>query len=430
MYKRINYITALLAFVSVLSVKAQVTTESPYSRYGLGNIKGSLLPNLRAMGGISTAVNKVTGFNYINMQNPASYSSINLTTADIGIAGEITNLSKGSQQESSFNGSFGHIAFGIPISKRSAMSFGLLPYSEVGYSYSNPTKVDTTNIKEIYQGEGGLTKAYFGYGIRIGNHFRIGANAEYIFGNIINTKAIEYYDVAAYNAKLQNKNSVGGFSFSYGAQYDFNISKKTLVTLGYSGSNKAKVNSWQSFYATQYTLNSNGEENPALDTLSAIVNGKSSLVLPLVHNFGIAIQENDKWLVGADFRMGKWAGTTINGVNQGLQDSWGVAVGAQFTPDYTSYNNYFARVDYRLGVNYDKTYIKIGTNDINQRSASFGFGFPLAASRGGATFYKINFTTVIGDRGTLANNLVKERFVNFYLGFTLNDTWFRKYRLD
>ncbi|MCX2573988.1 porin family protein [Pedobacter sandarakinus] len=430
MYKKINYIAAILVLVCGVGVKAQVTTSSPYSRYGLGNIKGSLLPQLRAMGGISTAVGKVTGFNYINMQNPSSYAGVTLTTIDIGMTADLTSLSRNNLTETSFNGTFSHLAFAVPVSRKSAISFGILPYSDLGYAYRNTVKIDTLSVDQLYSGEGGLSKAYFGYGHRFGDHLRIGGNVEYIFGNLLTTRATEYAVTGAINAKLQNKNSVGGLNYSYGIQYDFNIGKNTLFTLGYSGSTAGKINSTQSFFATQYTRAQDGTESTAIDTLSAINGSKSNLTLPLTHNFGIAIQQNDKWMIGADFRMSKWANTSINNVNSGLQDSWGVSLGGQWTPDYTSYNNYLKRMDYRLGVNYDKTYIKIGNEDIKEMGASLGFGFPLPTANGGSAFYKINFTTEFGQRGTLNNNLVKEQFINFHLGFTLNDTWFRRYRVD
>jgi len=430
MYKRINYIAAILVLVCGLGVQAQVTTSSPYSRYGLGNVKGSLLPQFRAMGGISTAVNSITGFNNINMQNPASYSAITLTTIDVGMSAGLTSLSRNNLSETSFNATFSHLAFAIPVSRRSALSFGILPYSDLGYSYRNSVKIDTTSVDQLYEGEGGLSKAYIGYGYRIGDHLRIGANAEYIFGNLQTTRATEYAAVGAINAKLQNKNSVGGLNVSYGIQYDFNVGKRTSVTLGYSGSNSGKLNSNQTFFATQYTRDVNGNESTALDTLSSVDNGKSNLTLPLTHNFGISIKQSDKWLIGADFRMSKWAATSVNNVNSGLQDSWGASLGGQWTPDATSYNSYMKRIDYRLGFNYDKTYIQINNQDIKQMGASLGFGFPLPSANAGSAFYKINFTTEVGQRGTLNNNLVKEQFINFHLGFTLNDTWFRRYRVD
>ncbi|QDW26983.1 hypothetical protein FFJ24_020040 [Pedobacter sp. KBS0701] len=430
MYKRINYIAAILVLVCGLSAQAQVTTSSPYSRYGLGNIKGSLLPQFRAMGGISTAVSKVTGFNNINMQNPASYAGISLTTIDIGMSASVTNLTRNNLSESSFNSTFSHLAFAAPVTRRSALSFGILPYSDLGYNYRNTVKVDTTTLNQLYEGEGGLSKAYLGYGYRFGDHLRIGGNLEYIFGNLQTSRATEFNSASSYNAKLQTKNSVAGLSYSYGIQYDFTLGKKTIVTLGYSGSTSGKVNSTLTSYATLYTRDQDGNESTAADTLNTVNNGKSNLTLPLTHNFGIAIQQNDKWLIGADFRMGKWSATSINNVNQGLQDSWGASLGGQWTPDAFSYNSYLKRIDYRIGVNYDKTYIKIGNQDIKQMGASLGFGFPLPTANGGTAFYKINFTTELGQRGTLNNNLVKEQYINFHLGFTLNDTWFRKYRVD
>ncbi|WP_293784045.1 hypothetical protein [uncultured Pedobacter sp.] len=430
MYKRINYIATILLLVCGLNAQAQVTTSSPYSRYGLGNIKGSLLPQFRAMGGISTAVSKVTGFNNINMQNPASYAGISLTTIDIGMSASVTNLTRNNLSESSFNSTFSHLAFASPVTRRSALSFGILPYSDLGYNYRNTVKVDTTTLNQLYEGEGGLSKAYLGYGYRFGDHLRIGGNLEYIFGNLQTTRATEFSSVGSYNAKLQTKNSVAGLSYSYGIQYDFTLGKKTIVTLGYSGSTSGRVNSTLTSYATLYTRDQDGNESTAADTLNTVNNGKSNLTLPLTHNFGIAIQQNDNWLIGADFRMGKWSKTTINDVNQGLQDSWGASLGGQWTPDAFSYNSYMKRIDYRIGFNYDKTYIKIGNQDIKQMGASLGFGFPLPTANGGTAFYKINFTTEFGQRGTLNNNLVKEQYINFHLGFTLNDTWFRKYRVD
>lgn len=429
MYKKLSYITTILLIVCGSIAQAQVTTSSPYSRYGLGNVSGSLLPQLRAMGGISTAVNKVSGFNYINMQNPSSYSDITLTTIDMGMSASLTSLSRGSLTEKNFNSTFSHLAFATPVTKHSGLSFGLLPFSDLGYSYKSTIKIDTMSVDQIYQGEGGLSKAYLGYGYRFGDHFRIGGNVEYIFGNLQNTRSTEYASAGAVNSRIQDKNSVGGLSYSYGLQYDFKVSPKTLVTIGYSGSSASKINSLQSNYVTQYLVTS-GAEGTALDTLSSIEKAKSSLKLPLTHNFGISIQQSDKWMVGADFRLGNWSKLSVNNINQGLQNSYGASIGAQITPDITSYNNYFKRVDYRFGVNYDKTYVQVNNQDIKQMGVALGFGFPLPSAQGGLSFYKVNFTTELGQRGTLDNNLVKEKFINFRLGFTLNDTWFRKYRVD
>ncbi|MNE68614.1 hypothetical protein D3C80_1642860 [compost metagenome] len=148
----------------------------------------------------------------------------------------------------------------------------------------------------------------------------------------------------------------------------------------------------------------------------------------MVHNFGIAIQKDNKWLIGADFRTGNWSKLSIDGQNNGLQDSWGASIGGQLTPDMTSIGSYFNRVDYRLGFTYDKTYIQVKNQDIKQMAVTFGLGLPLAFNR--FAFHKLNLTTELGRRGTLTNGLVQENYINIHLGFTLNDTWFRRFKFD
>ena len=182
MYKKINYIAAILVLLTSLSVDAQVTTQSPYSRYGLGNVRGSLLPQFRAMGGISTAIYKPGPYSNINVQNPASYSGITLTTLDMGMSGTFTQLKKDGGDETSFNSTLNHVALAFPLKEgKSAFSVGILPYTELGYEFSSTGRyntVDTNSYNALYTGEGGLTKAYIGFGQQFGSHFRVGVNVE------------------------------------------------------------------------------------------------------------------------------------------------------------------------------------------------------------------------------------------------------------
>lgn len=429
MYKKINYIAAVLILLASISAEAQITTQSPYSRYGLGNIKGSVLPQYRAMGGISTAINKPTLYSNINMQNPASYTGISLTTLDIGMSGAFTTLERNGAQEKSYNSTLSHLALAFPlVTGKSALSFGILPYTELGYEYSVSAKLDTTNVNYRYAGEGGLTKAYVGFGQRIGENFSIGGNIEYLFGNLQESRATELLTYPSIPNRQQNKNSVGGITFSYGMQYQIPLGNKKSLTLGYSGSASSSVNSKKTYLVTQYNFDDLGEEAAAFDTLEIRENPSAKLKLPLTHNFGIAFQKDNKWLIGADYRMGKWSKLSIEGVNQGLQDSWGFSAGGQFIPNMSSISGYFNRVEYRMGFNYDKTYIRLNDQDIKQMAVTFGLGLPLASSR--YSIYKLNLTTEIGKRGSTSNGLLQENYINLHLGFTLNDTWFKRFKFD
>jgi hypothetical protein len=436
MYQGLKYTFAVCLLLTSMIANAQVTTQSPYSKFGVGNIKSSLLPQYRAMGGISTGVLRTNYFNNINMQNPSTYAGINATTLDIGMSGSFTELQNSSQKESSFNATLSHVALAFPVTRKSGLSFGILPYSELGYNFKNTTTVGTTtaNTKAVeynYLGEGGLTKAYLGYGIHFGDHFRVGVNAEYLFGNLTESRSTEFVnDAGAINSKLQSKNSVGGVAFSYGAQYDVKVGNKTSLVFGYSGSSSSKINSTKSQVATQYLNDANGDEQPALDTLLLVENAPANLKLPLIHNFGISLMKDNKWMIGADYRMGKWSQLSINDVNQALQDTYGVSVGGQFTPDITSISGYFKRVDYRLGFSYDKTYIQLSNQDVKQTAITLGLGLPLSSySRG--TFYKMNLSAELGKRGTTSNGLLQEKYLNIHLGFTLNtNSWFQRFKFD
>lgn len=441
MIKYIRFVIILFLFTATaLGVKAQstATTSSPYSRYGLGDISPALLPQNAAMGGIGVATNRINGFFSINPLNPASYSSMGLTVVDIGVYGNFNTLQKSgetSQKNSNFR--LSHIAFGIPVSAHSAFSFGLMPYSELGYNYRQVKSnfgtglpADTNAVNYLYSGDGGLSKFYLGYGIGIGKHLSVGANVSYIFGNLKETQSTEVPSLGGVlNSRIEESNSITGLNYDFGAQYTVDFSTRKHLTFGYSASANTKLNTVNSYIVSSYFRDpTTGNEDVAADTLVNNQQPSAKIQLPMINRFGISFQNEGKFLIGADYTMSNWSKLSIAGVNKGLRDSKTINVGGQFTPNINSLSNYWAAVDYRLGAIYDQTYLYVNNTNIKRYAATFGLGLPL---RGATTsFYKINLGAEIGRRGTLVNGLVKENYVNVHLSFTLNDKWFQKYKFD
>ena len=424
-----NIALAVVLFTGA-SASAQNTSSSPYSQFGLGDLKSSLLPQNKAIGGLSNGFRKPGPYSNINLSNPASYSAIQLTTFDIGATTDLRQLSKTDISENSFNAILSHITIGVPVSRRSALSFGILPFSQTGYQYKSSGTVAGSKVDYIYSGDGGLSKAYLGYGIGIGKNLSVGANASYIFGNIKHNRSTEFpEDLGALNSRTQEGNNISGLIIDYGLQYEGNLSKTTKLIVGYSGNNGNHLTSRNSTVTTRYLKDfAAGAESPALDTTFFSEGDSRKLNLPLSHSFGFAVQKTDYWLVGADFSYAGWSDYTAGDVNPGLNNTYGVAVGGQFTPDPTAVSSYFKLVEYRLGFKYDKTYVNINNNDINQYGLTLGLGLPLQSNR--TTFYRVNFAAEIGQRGTLENSLIRERYVNLTLGFTMNDRWFIKPKFD
>jgi len=440
MIKYIRFVVLILLTAASIGVKAQSTstTSSPYSRYGLGDFNPSLLPQNIGMGGIATGTNRISGFSNINVLNPASYSAINISVIDVGVLSRIITLNKTGQSNQT-NGSFrlSHLAFGIPVSKRSALAFGIMPYTEMGYNYRQVLSngfgtglpADTNAVNYLYSGDGGLTKAYLGYGFGIGKHFSIGANASYIFGNLKQSQATEIPNLfGILNSRIEESNSINGFNYDVGAQYSIDFSERRHLVLGYSASANTKLNTQSSFIVSNYFTDNTGAPDVATDSIINRQDPKGKVQLPQIHHFGLSYQYDGKFLVGADYTMGDWSKLSIAGVNQGLQNSRTLNVGGQFTPNINSLGSYFASVDYRLGMIVDQTYMNVNNTSIKRVAATVGLGLPLRPNN--SSFYKINFAAEIGRRGTLVNSLVRENYVNLHLSFTLNDRWFQKYKFD
>lgn len=408
----------------------KANTSSPYSKFGIGEMRGTQLTQTRAMGGIVSGVRHIGLYSNINPDNPASYSAMQFTTIDAGLTGNIATLSNGSLSETSYNFALAHINFGFPMGKAGGISMGLRPYSDVGYNQIIPGTIDTTKVNRAYAGEGGTNAAYLGYGVRISPSFSIGVNFNYVFGKINHIRGVEFpQQVGALNTRENKENFINGWSIGYGAQYFKPFGGKYILVLGYNGTVSSKLNSRQDMLTvrTQSSL-ANGTNFLPIDTISFFEGMSEKIELPFRHNAGFTLTKGNNWMLGADVSYETWSTFKQGNVSQNLRDSYGFALGGQITPDPTSVK-YLDVVDYRLGFNYKKTPIEIGGEGVNQMAITVGLGLPLP-SMFGFSFNKVNFAAEIGQMGKVSNTLVRERFVNFSLGFTLNDSWFRRPTYD
>jgi len=426
----IRILACLTLLFTVSGALAQSNTSSPYSQYGLGELRGEHLPQLRSLGGISTGIRGLGSYFNINSSNPASYSGIRLMTIDIGVYGNLSTQERDNVKQNTSDFSLGYLSFAVPVTAKSALSFGLLPYSDLGYRYSSPSTINNIEVNNVYSGEGGLSKAYFGYGIQLGKKFSIGANAGYLFGKLDNSQEVQFpVNTGALNSKIENSRVINGFAFDYGIQYFTNIGDDYGLVIGYAGNAGQSIHSKETEVAIRTFGNASAtEENIALDTINLIQGSLMDVTMPIEHKLGFSLSKRNKWLVGADFHYGQWSDFKEGNLASNLEDSYGVAIGGNITPDYTS-NKYLNLIDYRFGFRYDKTNMKINNQNINDMAVTVGLGLPLASNRQ-TTFYKINFSAELGQRGSLENSLVKEKYVTFRLGFTLNDRWFQRYQYD
>lgn len=442
MHKQFNVLSAKKALKLVVAtglllvttqVDAQTTTShSPYSKFGLGQMREDLLPQTRAMGGISTAIRYQSGLPILNMANPASYSAFSRTILEAGLYGNATELSRSGVKDNTADFAFSHLAVGVPLSQRfGGLAFGLMPYSDVGYNQTRTEKIGTLSYDVSSRGEGGINKAFFGYGVSPLKGLSVGANVGFLFGELNDIALVSFpTDPSMLNARYNETRLVRGATVDYGIQYSKAISKKLNLTIGYSGSLNNTVSSKTTSFVKRTEPSSDPDfQNVPLDTVSSFESLARKVNLPLKHNLGFTLSKGYNWMVGADFKYADWTYFQTRAGEPTLGKNYGVAIGGQIKPDPTSVR-YWNIVDYRLGFRYNQTQLKYNNQNINDMAVTVGLGFPLPETNFGTTFSRINISAEFGQQGSLSNNLVRERYINLNLGFTLNDTWFRRRSYD
>ena len=109
-----------------------------------------------------------------------------------------------------------------------------------------------------------------------------------------------------------------------------------------------------------------------------------------------------------------------------------MSIGAQFTPAQSPFIQaaYWKKVQYRIGVKYYPTYLQLQNTPLSEYSVAFGVGLPVGKMKILQQYSVLNFSFELGKRGTIANNLIKEQFAKITVGFTINDRWFIKSKID
>ncbi|MGO1242448.1 MAG: hypothetical protein ACTJHT_07205 [Sphingobacterium sp.] len=428
-------VLSLFSAVCLLGVQdgygQKSTSHSPYSQFGLGQMREDLLPQTRAMGGISSGVRYLSGIPTFNIANPASYSALNRTILEAGMYGNITELTKNNKSDNTADFAFSHLGIAIPLSKFGGMAFGLIPYSDVGYSAASSESIDSLNFNKKVNGEGGVNKAFIGYGVSPIKGLSVGANVGLLFGNLYDITRVEFPTTAAsYYTQLKETRNIHGVTVDYGVQYSKSLGNKLNLTVGYNGSLNNSITEKTSRLITLTDRSTDSDfEAPPLDTTSNNATGSRKINLPLKHNFGFTLSKGYNWMVGADFKYADWSDFQVREGENNLGKSYGVAIGGQIKPDPTSVR-YWNQVDYRVGFRYQQTPVTYHSQKINDMAISVGMGFPLPETNFGRTFSQINISAEFGQQGTLKNNLIRERYINLNIGFTINDSWFIRRSLD
>ncbi len=468
----------------------QKNTHTPYSIFGLGELKMNDYAAFMSMGGVSMAATDST---IVNHSNPASYSFIGRyrPILQIGLDGRLSTFETSTSSTNQRYFSLNQFQLGIPIKKRWGAAIGLKPYSFTGYQVSNYV-VEDADSTALYtsEGSGGINKFYLGVAYqplnRVSDHKKvffvkdslgkevkdsikiqrtnilsIGANANYLFGSTSRIRTFQYAtSLSGLNAKVDNSLRFSDLTYEFGLNYQFNWlrskfdgsdKKQNGFAIGIAYSPELKVKAFQDLFSYSY-LNFGGFNGSEIlsDTIEFIRDNRGSVTIPETMKAGFEYRigptdfgTSSQFKIAGDVRYQKWSNynedfgsSFTNELKDRMQFGFGIEYTPVAIPD-AGITPLFSKIHYRIGANYTMTELSVLNNsnnytDLTAYGMSFGLGIPITVIKKSNT--NINFGANLGNLGTTNDGLIREKYLGLFFGISITpgvgDLWFLKRKYD
>ncbi|MUH34875.1 hypothetical protein D9O36_03395 [Zobellia amurskyensis] len=410
---------------------AQDGSVSPYSYFGLGELRSGSTVENQMMGGIGMYADSI----HVNLTNPAAYSKLGIqgrddfgiTTYTAGISYKQTSLKSYTESQTTAVTNLDYLSIGLSIKKGLGVGFGIIPYSSVGYNFEDLVGAEGSQEINQYSGEGGVNKAYVSVGYEFAKNFSFGITANYNFGRI-ETLKVQSTEGVLLGSKDERVSRINGVDLNYALSYTPAIDEKhTLFTslrintqANLTARNTQRIGSFigsptQERFVNEVNLAAQGLED-------------TGVTIPTTTTLGVGYGKDMQWFLGLEYSFQKltdFSNDFLEINNLVYKDASTLALGGFYTPERNSFGSYFKRVTYRAGLRLEKTGMYVNEKDINNFGITFGLGLPL-----GNNLSNLNLGFEYGKRGTTAADLIEESYFKVNLGLSLNDQWFRKRKIN
>lgn len=427
----IKKIVIAIVYMAVFGLYAQDGTVSPYSFFGIGDLKNAGSVENQMMGGIGVYADSI----HINLKNPAAYgelgldvlNKVGLVTYTAGVSNKQYQLKSFTEEQRSSITSLDYLALGFSLGKGLGMGFGLMPYSSVGYNLVDNRDNVNGSLVNIYSGEGGLNRVFYSVGYEVLKDVSIGATINFNFGTL-DSERLQQIEGIQFGTFDRRSSRVNGFDFNYALNYRPLIKDKYRLHSSIRVNTQGNLVSENDRQIGSFSIANGGNIEEVNVNLAAQNLKNTELKIPTTTTLGLGYGEDYKWFVGAEYSfqgMGSFENSFLGADSVRYEDASSYALGAFITPDYDSFTSYLKRITYRAGLRLDKTGMIINDVDINNFGITFGLGLPL-----GGSFSNLNLGFELGRRGTTRANLVEESYLKINVGLSLNDRWFLKRKIN
>ena len=434
MIRRIERIFLLSVFLIIsVCVSAQDGTYgaySPYSIYGIGDISQEGTAFNKSMGGVGLATRNRRFINYLNPAAVTARDSLSFM-ADFGLQQSNKVYRQGDLRSAHNTFNIYNFVMSFPIYRSSAFMVGITPFSDVGYDFSSietdPNIIGQTgNISYDSYGTGSVYQVFAGAGVTFWKRLSLGAEAIYYFGNIDKVTNMDYSNSSYRSVNSGSDLMVRGTTGKFGLQYEQKLGGDVSMIIGatyrLSTSLKGTVINYR--YADQDSV-TDTLKNESLDLR------KSGLKFADELGVGISFKGGEKWSAEFNYLRSDWRNSGFDSASgfsvKSDMETFSSAVSQSFragfevVPNRNDIRYYLRRCAYRAGVYYDQSYYKLNGNNVNSMGITLGVTLPVFRLYNGLTL-----GVDLGQRASTRNNMIRERYATFVVGFNIHDIWFQK----
>ena len=412
-----NKISLLFIVLFIQFGFAQKSSFSPYSYFGVGETNFSATADNKMMGGNTAYVDSVS----VNLNVPASLSKLKFVNYSVGVNLKNNRYSTQDNNAKTTTASLNYLSVSIPT-KLLGFNFGLKPNTSVGYLLESVDETTDPVSTNRYNGDGGINSAFLGIGFELFKNFGLGVSSSYSFGNLNHYHSKILTDVELYT-RVSSESSLSGLSYNFSAvfQQKFRNNIKIYSSYVYQPESSLTSKNAQSIR----TLKLDGSFGGDTENINLSLTGmdETKFTIPSFSSFGLGFGMDKKWFVGLNFKSVEGNGfrnefMSLDNVNFNKHNIY--SVGGFYLPKFDSFTSFFDRVTYRAGFKYIDGGLEVNRQDIKDFGINFGLGIPVGR------LSKANLGVEIGQRGTDDFGLIKENYLNFIIGVSLNDLWFIK----
>jgi hypothetical protein len=420
-YNRFRILGTFCVFF-IFSEAFSQSSASNYTALGLGDFNNSGLTQNRGMGGLGISFGTGWGLNYLN---PALSTRNTIFNFQSAFNYQRIEVSTSNESEITDGGGLSYVGMSFPInSGKSTLGLGLNQVTSVNYSLNVFGQVANTNQGSLNRidGDGGVSEVYISSGFLVAKNLSLGIHGSYLFGSTIRTNQLtllsEDGSPIGVSSEFYQRRTVSDVAFKGGAQYYFKIGSKSNLHLGAIYQHYGNISGKEFAKVADFGQASNPDSEG--DVISD--NLKGSVYIPNNIGYGLTYEKINKFVIGLEAQHQKLSQVVeFNGSATDLGDAFKISFGGMIAPNLAAVDNLLKRVTYRFGVEYYQTPYVVANTQIDDLGINFGGSLPINS------LSLVNFAVKFGRRGTTDNGLIRENYVNFSLGFSLNDnTWFYK----